>query len=131
MKYFICIMDGTSCIGIPAERTERIITASRAQAAVRETESQQAFISLPLLLRLKDSSAPHGLVLKAGSDALDDFKTVLLTPRIDIEMEIPEGEIHQLPEIFFSLLRYFRGVHISGKTLILILDPEKLAGSVQ
>jgi len=124
MKYFICALD-TVHLGIPAERTERIIPVSRVQTAVYETENQEAFISLPLLFRQKEPAAPHGIVLKGA------VKTVLLTPRIDIELEIPEEDIHQLPQALVGLSRYFRGVCFSGQKTILVLDPAKLVESIR
>jgi hypothetical protein len=124
LKYFICALDKIN-LGIPAERTERIIPVARAQSAVRETENQEVFISLPALFRQKDTagSAPHGLVLKSS------VKTVLLTPRIDVELEIPEDEIHSLPQALAGAFRYFRGAYCKGESLVLILDPEKLMES--
>ena len=127
MKYFICALD-TVHIGIPAERTERIIPVTRVQTAVYETENQEAFVSLPALFRQKDTAAPHGVVLKSGAESLaaGAVKTVLLTPRIDIDLEIPEESIHGLPEALAGMFRYFRGACFNGQGVILILNPVKL-----
>jgi chemotaxis signal transduction protein len=107
-------------VGIPAEQTEKIISVSRTQTAVRETENGETFISLPALFRLNDS-APHGVVLKNQTP-----KTVLLTPKIDIDLEIPEENMGSLPESFSGWSRYFRGACFNEHNMILILDPEKL-----
>jgi len=151
MKCFICALDKIH-IGIPAERTERIIQAARVQTAVYETENQEAFISLPLLFRQKEPAAPHGVVLKAtevlprlppgsgagdappepptagtgAADTAGGVKTVLLTPRIDKELDIPDETIYQLPEAFAGPFRYFSGACFSAQDVILILNPAKL-----
>ena len=134
MKYFICALEGTQ-LGIPAEWTERIISTDRIQTALYETEpfpdnsgKNELFISLPVLFRLKDRAAPHGLVLKSGGkgDNAAPGRTVLLTPKIDIELDIPEANIHRLPESFAGLYRCIQGACFSNQNIILLLDPEKL-----
>ena len=132
MKYFVCDLyrihgKPNVCLGIPTERTERIIPVDRVQAAVYETENQEAYISLPVLFKLKDTAAPHGLVLKNSGPV----KTVLLTPRIDIDLEISEEDIHRLPEALAEMLVFFRGLSFSGEKAVLILDPEKLLESIK
>ena len=131
MKYFICALDNISfksqCyLGIPADHIERIVPVDRAAAAVHETEGEEAFISIPALLKLKDSAAPHGLVLKAPGPP----KTVLLCPKIDVELEIPEEGIHSLPKALAEGLAYLSGALFTEQKLILTLEPEKLIESV-
>ena len=123
-------------LGIPAERTQRIIQVTRTQTAGYETENGEAFISLPALFQQKNAAAPHGIVLKPGKEqepragnspsAAPDLKTVLLTPRIDRDIEIPEQNIYRLPESLGGPFRYVRGACFSDQSLILILNPEKL-----
>ena len=130
VKYFICAL-GEINLAIPAEQTERIIPVARVQTSVMESETQEVFISLPVLFRQKDAAAPHGLVLKTEvkfSAAGFPGKTILLTPRIDIELEIPEENIHRLPEAFSGLFSCFKGACFAGNSqnMTLILDPEKL-----
>jgi hypothetical protein len=132
VKYFICTLDKVN-LGIPAELTDRIIPVSRVQTAVTESENQEVFISLPALFQLKEIAAPHGVVLKAnagGSKPAAVVTTTLLTPRIDIELEIPEENIHRLPEALADM-RYFSGAYFNGPHLILILNPEKLMESAK
>ena len=142
VKYFICALgtpgeaerpqaagqffpSETVNLGIPEERIERIIPVTRLQTNVYETENQDAFISLPALFRQKD--APHGLVLKPGTAAgKRPGKTILLTPKIDIDLEIPEEDIRRLPEAFTGLFGFFRGACFTGPDMILILDLNKL-----
>ena len=109
-------------LGIPAEQTERIISVNHMQTTTHETENQETFISLPALFRLKDINAPHGLVLKSDSPV----KKVLLTPRIENELEIPEDMIHPLPESLAEMLRYFSGAYVTDHNVILILNPDIL-----
>jgi len=127
VKYFICALD-TLTLGIPAQQTERIIPVTRAQTNVTESENEEAFISVPVLFKQKEIPAPHGLVLKAGP-----VKTVLLTPRIDIDLEIPEESIRPLPQVFNGAFPFLKGVFFTGpgENMILVLNPEKLAESLQ
>jgi chemotaxis signal transduction protein len=90
---------------------------------VCETENGEVFISLPVLFKL-DVSTPHGVVLK--TPAADSVQTVLLVPRIDIDLEIPEDNIHQLPKAISGLFQYIKGVHFDDNNAIFILNPEKL-----
>jgi hypothetical protein len=130
LKYFICALGsalGKINIGIPAEMTERIIAVTRIQGTVRETENQEVFISLPALMRQKETPAPHGVVLKAPvPESQPVVKTTLLTPKIDAETEIPEEGIHGLPKAMDGTYKHFRGAYCTGKSVILILAPEKL-----
>ena len=130
MKYFICALGsalGKINIGIPAQQTERIISLTRKQDTVRETENNEVFISLPALLKQKETSAPHGIVLKRiASQPPDAPRTTLLTPKIDAELEIPTEEIRGLPKILGGSYKNFRGAYCAGQKVILILNPEKL-----
>jgi hypothetical protein len=128
MRCFLCSLDGMR-VGIPAERAERIVLQDRAQAAVYAagTGDGGSCISLPVLLRQKDVPAPHGVVLKSDSPGT----TILLTPKIDGDMEIPEESIHPLPEALSGLRRYFEGASFAGKNMILILSPEKIRETLE
>jgi hypothetical protein len=126
MKYFICAMGGIN-LGIPARQTERIVSVTRIQDAVRETENQEVFVSLPALLRQEDKTTPHGIVLKPlVSQPPNTAKTTLLTPKIDAELEIPEENIHKLPRAMDGVYRHFRGAYCTDKSVILILNPENI-----
>ena len=129
MKYFICALGSAHSrinLGIPAEQTERIVSVTRIQDAVCETENQEVFISLPALLRQKNTAAPHGIVLKPlASQPPNTAKTTLLTPKIDSELEIPEEGIRSLPRVMDGAYRHFRGAYCAGTNIILILNPEK------
>jgi hypothetical protein len=125
MKYFICALydkgsSSENCLlGIPAEHTERIIPVDRAEASIFKTENNEVFISIPALFKLKDPFTPHGLILKSTRQ---NVKTTLLLPKIDLELEIPEEEIHLLPRTLNETLKYFRGVYFTSN-MILILNP--------
>ena len=125
MRYFICAI-GNVTLAIPAEQTERVIPVERRQTGVYESEDSEAFISIPALFRQTDTAIPHGLVLKNA--AAGGNKTTLLTPKIDIDLEIPEEKIHRLPEVFAGVFSLLRGVFFGGDNggMILILDPVKL-----
>ena len=131
MKYFICALDEIN-LGIPAEQTERLIPVNRVQTSISETENQETFISLPVLFRMKDPAALHGIVLKTDSPDKNTLKkNIMITPKIDIDMDIPEDGILKLPEIMTALTRYFKGVFFFDKKAVLLLDIIKLVESVK
>jgi len=123
---------GRTNLGIPSERTERIISVTRQQEAVCETENGEVYISLPALLRQKDRTAPHGIVLKSGAGAGGPppagaaMKTILLTPKIDAELEIPEDAVRGLPKAMTGVYMHFKGAYCTDKNIILLLNPENL-----
>jgi hypothetical protein len=107
--------------------TERIVSSTRIQGAARETENQEVFLSLPVLMRQKETAVPHGVVLKPlASQPPDAPKTTLLTPKIDAETEIPEEAIRSLPRAMDGVYRNFKGAYCTDKNVTLILDPKKL-----
>ena len=109
-------------LGIPASQTLRIISVNRNQITVYTKENEDTFISLPLLFKEKDPAAPHGIVLKSEKPG----NTVLMVPKVDIDLEIAQENIQCLPEVFSGLFRYFAGVYFNGDASILILNTEKL-----
>jgi hypothetical protein len=129
VKYFVCAADGVH-FGIPSEQTERIISLNRVQTGVCETENNEVFISLQALFRLKNSSDAHGLILKSERHGPhgDPVKTVLLTPKIDIELEIQEENIYELPKSFTGLFEYFKGLCFTEKqdNVIFIINIKKI-----
>ena len=134
MKYFICTLEppakaqGKSSppeaiqLAIPTTHTERIIPVTKIQAAGYETGDEGVSVSLPVLFQQQSAPTPHGVVLRSEHA----LKTVLLTPGIDRDLEIPEEKIHRLPGVFDSLSRYFKGVYFDNKNVILILNTEKI-----
>ena len=124
MKYFICSF-GAISLGLPSEQTERIISIDRIQTNVYETGENETFISIPALLRQKDTASPHGLVLKSLNSI------ILLTPKIDVELDIPQEKITKLPEVFTGVFSFFSGAcFLDGDSercdLLLLLDPKKI-----
>jgi hypothetical protein len=155
VKFFICTLEvgahterkevtpvqlpGSVQLGIPAEWTERIISITRIQTVIYEIENKEAFISLPCLFNLKDVLASHGIVLKneklTNKSNDKSSKIILLTPKIDIELEIPEENIHRMPESFAGLFRCFKGAYFTAagtdQSVVLLLDPEKIVESIR
>ena len=131
MKYFICSF-GALNLGLPSEQTEKIISVDRIQADVYETAERETFISLPALLRQKDTASPHGLVLKSLNAG--DFAAgavILLTPKIDVELDIPKEKITGLPQVFTGVFSFFSGAcfldSAAGRCdLVLLIDLKKL-----
>ena len=135
MNYFICELD-IIYLGVPAEQILRIISVSRLQANVLETENEEAFISIPALFNPKaecfKANAVHGLILKNGMAGDFSGKTILLAPKIDIDMEIPDEKICRLPEAFTGVFSFLRGAHFTDDyKMILILDTEKLTANIK
>jgi chemotaxis signal transduction protein len=72
---------------------------------------------------------PHGIVLKDCPR-----KTVLLVPRIDTDVDIPEDGIHPLPELIGALMPYMDGAYFSGnprRTMILLFNPDSLLEKIK
>ena len=135
MKYFICTLDKIQ-IGIMAQKTERIIMSPRTMSSVFETQTindgeTEVFVSLPGLFLLQDSAAPHTIVLKTSLPASTDIKVkiFLLTPQIENEIDIPEENIHQLPQALADLHGYSKGVYFHNhtiQTMTIILNIDKI-----
>jgi len=142
MKYFICTLGKESAaetqpgqsyiletiqLAIPTKDTERIIPVTEVQTAECETKGEEVSVSLPVLFQEKSTATPHGVVLRSDNSP----KTVLLTPGIDRDLEIPEENIHQLPGVFEKLSRYFKGVCFDNQNLVLILNTEKIMEGIK
>ena len=127
MRCFICTFEMIR-FGIPAECTEKIIQLSRTQNSLHETIDNDVLVSLPSLFR-QDFTTLHGLVLKLS--ILEGKKIILLTPKIEKEIEIPEGSIYGLPDIFSGPFIFFRGVFFSNENPVFIINPEKITGYIK
>ena len=132
MKYFICALDKIQ-IAILAHKTERIIQSPRIMSTVFETQTindgeMEVFVSLPKLFLLHDTAAPHTFVLKTCLMPSSDLKVkiLLLTPRIENEIDIPEETIQQLPQALADLHGYSKGIYFSNQTMTIILNIEKI-----
>ena len=101
--------------------TERIIPVTKTQTTESETENEEVSVSLPVLFQQKNTATPHGIILRSHRIP----KTVLLTPRIEKDVEIPEERIQQLPGIFARLSKYFKGIYFDKQNLFLIVNTEK------
>jgi hypothetical protein len=125
MRYFICTFDMIN-FGIPAESTEHIIQLSRKQNSLYETTDSDVFISLPALFRQYDTT-PHGLVLKLPESTNGvTRKITLLTPKIEKDLEIPDDNVHQLPQLFSGPFIFFKGMFFNEGNMVFVLNPEKL-----
>jgi chemotaxis signal transduction protein len=129
LKYFICALGKTN-IGIPARQTQQIISVTNERGASNETENGEVIISLPELFKQKDNAACHGLILKTNNGEPYKVRTVLLTPKIDAELEIPEEDIRGLPKAMAGVYSHFTGAYCDGQNIILILNPEKIIKGV-
>jgi len=123
MRYFVCSL-GTINSAIPSAWAARIIPITREQSGVYASEDQKTFISLAALFRLQGISGEYGVILKSGADGGNE--RILLTPKIDQEVELPEESIHRLPEIMEDSFRFCRGVSFAGSGALYVLDMEKI-----
>ncbi|MDR2314072.1 MAG: hypothetical protein LBE02_06015 [Spirochaetaceae bacterium] len=122
MKCFICSLDGIT-LGIPSEPIAQIISAPRIQNSPFASENGQEYISLPALFQKESVPAPHGIRLK---DRIGRKPLILLVPRIDTDLEIPEEKIHPLPGLIEKKLPCFSGIFFTEKDPVLVVDTEKL-----
>jgi len=122
MKYFICALNEIR-LGFPAEFTERIITVSRMHTHITESEEQETFVSIPLLFR-QSAGSPHGLVLR--SDRVNRYlqgKIILVMPKIETDLEIPDEKVHALPAGFSGIYSFIKGICFADRNMVLIIDP--------
>jgi len=115
--------------GIPAESTDHIIQLSKTQNSIFETTDNEVLISLPALFK-QYITTPHGLVIKFSVSS-DDRKITLLTPKIEKDMEIPDENIHHLPQIFLGPFVFFKGVYFNDGKPVFIINTEKLKESIK
>jgi len=124
--------------GIPAESTGQIIPFSRVQNSLCETAGSEVLISLPVLYQESSPArrgvrqtftTPHGLVLKLSVSG--GKKIVLLTPKIEKDMEIQDENVHRLPDLFSGAFKFIRGVFFNEENPVFILNPEMLTESVE
>jgi len=114
--------------GIPAESTGQIIQQSRVQNTLCDTEGSDVFISLSAMFK-QSFITPHGLILK--SSVSGGRKVILLTPKIEKDMEIPEENIHRLPQVLSGIFIFFKGVFFSKENPVFIINTEKLSGCIK
>ena len=127
MRCFICTFNMIK-FGIPADAAKQIIQFSRVQNSMIEKENNEVFISIPALFK-QYSEEYHGLILKM--DVSEVKKIILLTPKIEMEIEIPDNSIHSLPKLFSGPFIYFNGVFFNDNNPVFIINTEKLIGCVK
>jgi hypothetical protein len=125
MKFFICSLEGV-LLGIPAGDTERIIPAPRVQENLFETNNDGGYIFLPALFH-KSLPAPHGVILKTPGSSRP---LILLVPRIDTDLDIPDDKIRLLPAVLAGAFPCFRKACFLREEMILLLQTEKLVETV-
>jgi hypothetical protein len=107
MKWFVCAFDGVS-LGVPADRIERLFIAP---------PQNEGGLSLSAFFR-SPVPAPHAASLKPGG-------RILFLPRIDIDLDIPDAEIHAMPAAF-GKNSPFAGACFRDGGLILLLNMEEI-----
>ena len=128
MKYFICNpetnspLTGISLLAIPSEKIEKIYASQREMKEITEEEDGEVFFSIPLLLKLKNNLPSHALKIKKN---ILKENLVLLCPKVDLEIDIPDENIHPLPYTM-SKMNFFSNACFLENKLYLILEIEKL-----
>jgi hypothetical protein len=151
MRVFLCSYNGF-LLAIPMDAVSFITQHQKKAEKALEYKAQKhnTYISLPLLFKQPLLNIRHGIILKAGSNDEDnniiENKTILLTTKVECEIEIPEKEIHSIPKTLevmrFSLL--FNGIifnshtgnehavsNFSQEDMILLFNPEKLIKNIK
>jgi chemotaxis signal transduction protein len=132
MRFFICAVDEI-ILALPVDFVARIISVSRSGNVLAESDGGDVYLSLPLVFKKGEIPVHHGIVLKHG-ELLTAFKqkppagVILSTPRIETDMDIPDGDIRSLPTFMgqSDMLPYLSGAVFTGTTMILIVDIELL-----
>ena len=129
MRYFICAF-GKIGFGIPAESTERIINLSHSQNSFMESADadKEIYVSLPALFK-QNFTTPHGLVLKFCVS--EDRKIILLTPKIEKDMVIPDENVRRLPKVFAGPFVFFNGMFFYDEIPVFVFNPDKIKGCVK
>jgi hypothetical protein len=151
MRVFLCVCGGFT-VAIPTDSVSSLMLYAEeaAQMVKYNEQNRNTYISLPLLLKIPPEQIQHGIVLKKPDSGDDDTtimedRTILLTTRIDCEIDISEGEIYPIPKAFsrmrFSML--FSGILFSSRlypdhelldtedTPVFILNPGQLVQSIK
>jgi len=143
MRVFLCAF-GDFALAIPMSCVSALtnLSANTAQreAVAHDGENGNTYISLPKLFGLPPENIRHGVVMNRPDGETgggDKNKTVLLSPEIVREIDIPDEQIFPLPKVLdgthFSEL--FSGVQLAEKPVllnpVLVLDPERLARYVK
>ena|GEM_PF-3210983 len=134
MKYFICntennsALTGISLIAIPSEKIEKIYSTEILPEKLINKHEGEIHISIPLLLDLKNKIPSHALKIKTIKieEKYIAEKAVLLCPKVDIEIDIPDENIQPLPIALKKLFSFFSGAFFEENKLYLILEPEKI-----
>jgi len=123
MRVFLCSYAGFS-VAIPMNSVASLILYKNTAEKTIEYDSKNSntYISLPVLLRDKQSVIRHGIILKNGNnDETEDMfknKTILLSTEVEYEEEIPAENIFPVPKVFsvFDFSVVFNGISFnSGK----------------
>ena len=138
MKVFVCAFGGFY-VAIPmgavaslADLADRRVMRPGG-AVVRDEESADIHVSLPMLFELPLEKPRHGIVLKNPEEGEGGGRVVLLSTEVVNADEIPDEKIHPIPKSLngtrFSWL--FRGMRCATGTardagLVVLLDTERL-----
>jgi hypothetical protein len=151
MRVFLCACGGF-LVAIPMDSVSSLMLYAEEAAQMVEYNEQNrnTYISLPLLLDIPPEHIQHGIVLKNPDSEDDDSsiienRTILLTTRIDCEIDISEGEIYPIPKVFnrMRLSMLFSGILFSSHlhpdrefsdttdTLVFVLNPGQLIKNIK
>jgi len=143
MRVFLCSF-GDFALAIPMFSVSSLTNledrsvqynAAANDAVMHDQGNHNTYISLPQLFNLADINVRHCVILNnpdGTNDDTDKNKIVLISPEVVREIEIPDEEIHVIPEVLigthFSML--FTGIHLSDTPVlvnpVLVLNPEQL-----
>ena len=141
MRTFLCAFTGFS-VAIPMRSVSSLLlyTDKAARAVEYNTENNNTYISLPLILQCPAAVIRHGMILKNSDDNTsndDDTitnKTILLSTEVECETEILPEKIYPLPRVFgvFSFSAFFSGIVFNSQDApILLLNPNQLILNIQ
>ncbi|MCL2599799.1 MAG: hypothetical protein FWD88_01260 [Treponema sp.] len=141
MRVFLCAF-GNFALAVPMNSVSSLANladlpeehgAVARDAVAHDPENRGTYVSLPLLFGLPPENIKHGIVLKNPDSGDGENRTILFSPEIVREIEIPDDEIYPMPKVLdgtrFSML--FAGIRLSDvpvlRNPVLLLDPERLA----
>jgi hypothetical protein len=131
MRVFLCVykdfsvaipMSGISSLFLYTEET------MQNEAVVFNPQTQDYLVSLFFLFNLQPEVTRHGIILK---NETSNEKIILLSTRVDCEIETPDSRIFPIPKIINGMLfsNFFSGIQFNNDTEskpVLLLNPEQL-----
>jgi len=140
MRVFICTFASFTA-AIPTESVSSLMLYTRRVSHTVEyhPKNGNAYVSLPRLFKCPTAEVSHGITLKNNNnnDETMENKIILLTTKVEKEMEIKNELVYPLPKIFtlFRISTFFNGILFNSNNNeeppLLFINTGQLALTIQ